>query len=161
MFLVWGDNTLARRLANELVNTYGVPVTVIVRSADADQAPEIADLEPDTGDPDLRPVLVAAARLTPDVLIRAGVADATAVALVERDDVANVDAAMMVRELNPTARIVVRVFNEVRLIVVATRAGLAGLLAQTRPNPNAPPLPEPQPLRLLTWPRPAPDGDAP
>ena len=48
-----------------------------------------------------------------------------------------------------------------RLIVVATRAGLAGLLGRTRPNPNAPPLPEPQPLRLLTWPRPAPDGDAP
>ncbi|MEV4618462.1 NAD-binding protein [Asanoa sp. NPDC049573] len=113
MFLVWGDNTLARRLANELVNTYGVPVTVIVRSADADQAPEIADLEPETGDPDLRPVLVAAARLTPDVLVRAGVADATAVALVERDDVATVDAAMMVRELNPTARIVVRVFNPI------------------------------------------------
>ena len=113
MFLVWGDNTLARRLANELVNTYGVPVTVIVRSADADQAPEIADLEPETGDPDLRPVLVAAARLAPDVLVRAGVADAVAIALVERDDVANVDAAMMVRELNPTARIVVRVFNPI------------------------------------------------
>ncbi|WP_176984760.1 NAD-binding protein [Asanoa ishikariensis] len=113
MFLVWGDNTLARRLASELINTYAVPVTVIVRSADADQAPDIADLEPDTGDPDLRPVLVAAARLTPDVLVRAGVAEANAVALVERDDVANVDAAMMVRELNPTARIVVRVFNPI------------------------------------------------
>ncbi|WP_179266348.1 NAD-binding protein [Asanoa hainanensis] len=113
MFLVWGDNTLARRLASELINTYAVPVTVIVRSVDADQAPDIADLEPETGDPDLRPVLVAAARLTPDVLVRAGVTEATAVALVERDDVANVDAAMMVRELNPTARIVVRVFNPI------------------------------------------------
>ncbi|SNT58237.1 Trk K+ transport system, NAD-binding component [Asanoa hainanensis] len=113
VFLVWGDNTLARRLASELINTYAVPVTVIVRSVDADQAPDIADLEPETGDPDLRPVLVAAARLTPDVLVRAGVTEATAVALVERDDVANVDAAMMVRELNPTARIVVRVFNPI------------------------------------------------
>ncbi|MEV4533353.1 NAD-binding protein [Asanoa sp. NPDC049518] len=112
-FLVWGDNTLARRLASELINTYAVPVTVIVRSADADQAPDIADLEPETGDPDLRPVVVAAARLTPDVLVRAGVAEASAVALVERDDVANVDAAMMVRELNPTARIVVRVYNPI------------------------------------------------
>ncbi|MDG4821422.1 hypothetical protein O7635_06080 [Asanoa sp. WMMD1127] len=65
MFLVWGDNTLARRLASELIDTYGVPVTVIVRDADADHAP-------DSGAPDRRPVVVVAARLTPDVLTRAG-----------------------------------------------------------------------------------------
>ncbi len=128
-FLVWGDNTLARRLASELINTYAVPVTVIVRSADADQAPDIADLAPDSGDPDLRPVLVSAARLTPDVLVRAGVADATAVALVERDDVANVDAAMMVRELNPTARIVVRVFNPILAEGVTAMLGDCGVLS--------------------------------
>ncbi|MEV0715989.1 NAD-binding protein [Asanoa sp. NPDC050611] len=128
-FLVWGDNTLARRLASELINSYGVPVTVIVRAADADQAPDIADLEPRTGDPELRPVLVVAARLTPDVLGRAGVADATAVALVERDDVANVDAAMMVRELNPTARIVVRVFNPILAEAVTEMLGDCGVLS--------------------------------
>ena len=128
-FLVWGDNTLARRLASELINTYAVPVTVIVRSADADQAPDIADLAPENGDPGLRPVLVSAARLTPDVLVRAGVADATAVALVERDDVANVDAAMMVRELNPTARIVVRVFNPILAEGVTAMLGDCGVLS--------------------------------
>ena len=128
-FLVWGDNTLARRLASELMNTFGVRVTVIVRSADADQAPDIADLEPDNGDPDLRPVMVAAARLTPEVLGRAGVAEATAIALVDRDDVANVDAAMMARELNPTARIVVRVFNPILAEGVTAMLGDCGVLS--------------------------------
>ncbi len=51
-----------------------------------------------------------------------------------------------------------------RLIVVTTRAGLAGLLARTRANPDAAPLPEPQPLRLLAHlhrPHRTTDGDAP
>jgi len=129
VFLVWGDNTLARRLAGELMDTHGVRVTVIVRSVDGDQAPDIAELEPGSGDPALRPLVVVAPRLTPEVLDRADVASASAVALVDRDDVANVDAAMMVRELNPTVRIVVRVFNPVLAEGVTAMLGDCGVLS--------------------------------
>ncbi|MEV4760783.1 NAD-binding protein [Micromonospora sp. NPDC049559] len=112
-FVVCGDNALARRLVGELMDTYNAHVTVIVRSATANAAPEIVDLRPENGDPALRPVILIAPRLNQEVFRRAGLAEADAVALVSQDDVANVDAALIAREVNPTVRIVVRIFNPV------------------------------------------------
>lgn len=112
-FVIWGDNALARRLVGELMDRYNAQVTAIVAAAGANQAPDIAELAPANGDPTLRPVVVVAPRLSPEVFRHAGLADAAALALVNQDDVANVDAALIAREVNPTVRIVVRMFNPI------------------------------------------------
>ena len=47
-----------------------------------------------------------------DLLQRAGAATATGILIVTSDDLLNVSTAMLVRRMNPTARIVVRMFNQ-------------------------------------------------
>ncbi|MEV6932796.1 NAD-binding protein [Dactylosporangium sp. NPDC051485] len=111
-FVVWGDNALARRLVGELINTYSAQVTVIVPDLTANQAPEIADIRADD-DPDERPVVIAARKLTKAVFETADLSDADAIAFVDTDDVANVDAALIAREVDPTIRVVLRMFNTV------------------------------------------------
>jgi Trk K+ transport system NAD-binding subunit len=111
-FVVWGDNALARRLVGELINTYSAQVTAIVPDLDANQAPEIADIRCDD-DPEVRPVVIAARRLTRAVFETADLTDAEAIAFVDTDDVANVDAALIAREVDPTIRVVLRMFNTV------------------------------------------------
>lgn len=128
-FVVWGDNPLARRLVAELMDTYHAPVTVIVGSMSAGQAPDIAGLRPEDGDPALRPVVVVAPRLSQEVLRHVGVDRAAALALVGRDDIDNVDAAMMAREVSPTVRIVVRIFNPVLGDGVAAMLGDCDVLS--------------------------------
>jgi Trk K+ transport system NAD-binding subunit len=108
-FIVWGENALARRLVRELMDSHNVHVTVIVSSPTADQAPEIAELRPENGDPALQPTVTVARRLSQEVLRQAGLDEAAALALVDQDDVANVDAAMMAREVSSTVRIIMRV----------------------------------------------------
>jgi Trk K+ transport system NAD-binding subunit len=48
----------------------------------------------------------------PKVLEEAGVKDAGGVMIVTSDDLVNISAALLIRRLNPTARIVVRMFNQ-------------------------------------------------
>ncbi|MCE9563726.1 MAG: NAD-binding protein [Planctomycetes bacterium] len=48
----------------------------------------------------------------PDVLELGGVRDATGIVIATGDDLLNISTAMLVRKLNPTARIVVRMFNQ-------------------------------------------------
>ncbi len=48
----------------------------------------------------------------PEVLERAGVKGARAVVIVTSDDLVNISTALLVRKLNPTARVVVRMFNQ-------------------------------------------------
>ena len=55
--------------------------------------------------------IVAAERLDAEAFTRAGLADATALAIVDQDDAANVDAALIAQEINPDLRIVIRMFN--------------------------------------------------
>jgi Trk K+ transport system NAD-binding subunit len=109
-FVVWGDNALARRLVGELINTYSAQVTVIVPDLSAGQAPEIAEIRADD-DPLSRPVLIEARKVTRDVFETADLTDADAIAFVDTDDVANVDAALIAREVDPTIRVVLRMFN--------------------------------------------------
>ena len=47
-----------------------------------------------------------------EVLEAAGVKEAGAVVIVTSDDLVNVSTALLVRQLNPTARVVVRMFNQ-------------------------------------------------
>jgi Trk K+ transport system NAD-binding subunit len=112
-FIVWGDNALARRLVSELMVSYGAQVTVIVSDLEEGQSPEIAAMRPDPDDPDLAPTVIAARRLTTDVFTAAGISSAAALALVAQDDVDNVDAALIAREVNPAVRLVLRMFNPV------------------------------------------------
>ncbi|GIG89287.1 NAD-binding protein [Plantactinospora endophytica] len=128
-FVVWGGNALAQRLVGELMNTYAAHVTVIVPSASADQAPEIVELVPEDGDPALRPAIIVAPRLNQEVFRQAGIETAAAVALVDRDDVANVDAALIAREVSPTVRLVVRLFNPVLGDGITTMLGDCGVLS--------------------------------
>lgn len=48
----------------------------------------------------------------PEVLAKAGIATATGVIIVTSDDMVNITTAFAVRQLTPTARIVVRMFNQ-------------------------------------------------
>ncbi|MGK5742130.1 NAD-binding protein [Micromonospora sp. URMC 103] len=128
-FVVCGDSALARRLVAELVDRYGVPVTVVLPSLTGNHAADIAEFGPQTGEPGLRPDVLVARRLTAEVLERAGVRQAAAVALVGADDVGNVDAAMIVRELDLDVRLVVRLFNTVLGEGVASMLGDCAVLS--------------------------------
>ena len=100
-FIVCGDNSLALRLVDELTVRYAAEVTVILPSGREDLA--IGRLAGVT--------LVESARPTADAYARAGLAHATALALVAQDDAGNIDAALLAQEINPALRIVVRMFN--------------------------------------------------
>ncbi|GAA3291858.1 NAD-binding protein [Dactylosporangium vinaceum] len=110
-FVVWGDSALARRLVGELINTYSAQVTVIVPDLATGQAPDIAEIRADD-DPQAGPILIAARKVTRAVFETADLTDADAIAFVEEDDVANVDAALIAREVDPTIRVVLRMFNK-------------------------------------------------
>lgn len=47
-----------------------------------------------------------------DVLVKAGVPDAGGIVIATSDDLVNISAALLARKLNPSARIVVRMFNQ-------------------------------------------------
>jgi voltage-gated potassium channel Kch len=128
-FIIWGDNALARRLVGELMASYGAQVTVIVPDLESGQAPEIAAMRPDPDSPDLAPTVVAARRLSVDMFADAGIGSAAAVALVAQDDVDNVDAALIAREVNPEVRLVLRMFNPVLGEGVAEMLGDCAVLS--------------------------------
>ncbi|MEV4515831.1 NAD(P)-binding protein [Dactylosporangium sp. NPDC049525] len=116
-FVVWGDNALARRLVGELINSYGAQVTVVVPSLAANLAPEIAELCA----PDPWSMVVEERRLSAATFLRPELAEAEAIAFVDADDVANVDAALIARETLPDVRVVLRMFNTVLGEGVASR----------------------------------------
>jgi Trk K+ transport system NAD-binding subunit len=102
-YVVCGDDALARRLVEELIQVHRRPVTVILPSRTSNYGPQLARLA------GVR--IIEAERLSPGVFHRAGVRDATALALLKQDDVGNIDAALVAQELNPRLRLVLRMFN--------------------------------------------------
>ena len=56
-----------------------------------------------------------------EILETAGVRDASAVVIVTSDDLVNVTTALLVRKLNPSTRVVVRMFNQNLLDRLGTR----------------------------------------
>ncbi|WP_431684044.1 NAD-binding protein [Kitasatospora sp. KL5] len=106
--IVCGQDTLAFRLAVELTTLYGRRVTVVVRSLQEGQSPQIAALAAERRLP-VR--VVEAAEPSTAVLAEAGVREAAALALTGSDDQANVQAALRARRLNPGVRLVLRVYN--------------------------------------------------
>ncbi|WP_157563503.1 NAD-binding protein [Micromonospora chokoriensis] len=128
-FVVCGDGAVARRLVTELTDRYGVAVTVVLPSSSDNHAPDIADFTSDFRVVEGQPEIITARRLTGEVLDQAGVREAAAVAFVGVDDVTNVDAAMIARELAPDVRLVIRLFNPVLGEGVAAMLGDCAVLS--------------------------------
>ncbi|WP_433534587.1 NAD-binding protein [Micromonospora sp. CA-249363] len=127
-FVVCGDGAVARRLTTELADRYGVAVTVVLPVSDK-HVSDVADVAAEFTTAEGQPEIVTARRLTGEVLDQAGVREAAAVAFVGADDVMNVDAAMITRELAPEVRLVVRLFNPVLGEGVAAMLGDCAVLS--------------------------------
>ncbi|WP_406294801.1 NAD-binding protein [Embleya sp. NBC_00888] len=106
--VVCGDDALAQRLSYELAHVYGEHVTVLLPSVHRNHGPQIDDLARGGG---LSVSVVEAAEPDDDALRSAGVSGAMALALVYRDDRANIHAALRARRINPNIRLVVRLYN--------------------------------------------------
>ncbi|WP_329292795.1 NAD-binding protein [Streptomyces sp. NBC_01455] len=116
--VICGDDGLAHRLAVELDAVCGEAVTVVLRSRRDEYGAEIAALHRDPHSP--IELLVSAhpdeqtLRAAGSGQRAAGVQRAAALALTYRDDQVNMTAALMARGLNPSIRLVIRMFNRER-----------------------------------------------
>ncbi|MDI2132751.1 NAD-binding protein [Yinghuangia seranimata] len=106
--VVCGDDALAYRLTAELARLYEQPVTALVPSAHTGSGLRIAELARSEG----LPVTVReAADPSEAALMLAGVQYAEAIALTYSDDQTNIHAALRARRINPSVRLVIRLFN--------------------------------------------------
>lgn len=124
-----GDDGLAYRLSDELREVYHEHVTLVAPSrsgvaagtspAGRDRATalfgrvstvmtRVAGTAPDAADDEQ---VLEASEVTDEVLAGAGVARATALALVYEDDEVNIRTALIARRLNPQVRLVIRLYN--------------------------------------------------
>lgn len=101
--MVCGDNPLAHRLVDELINRYDAQVTVILESRERNHGPQLAALS------GVR--IVEASRLDADAFRRAKLTKANGLALVAQDDAGNIHAALRAQDLHPAIRLVIRMFN--------------------------------------------------
>ncbi|MET7478806.1 NAD-binding protein [Streptomyces sp. NPDC005648] len=109
--IICGDDGLAHRLAVELDGVCGEIVTVVLPSAGDEHGARIAALH---RDPDSPVELQLSARPDERTLRAAGVDRAAALALTYRDDQVNMTAALLARTINPSVRLVIRMFNRER-----------------------------------------------
>ncbi|MFD8820567.1 NAD-binding protein, partial [Streptomyces sp. NPDC059627] len=109
--VICGDDGLAHRLAVELDAVCGEVVTVVLPSADDEHGARVAALH---RDPTSAVHLHISARPDEATLRAVGVARAAALALTYRDDQVNVTAALLARAVNPSVRLVVRMFDRER-----------------------------------------------
>ncbi|GAB3169921.1 NAD-binding protein [Myceligenerans halotolerans] len=103
-FVVCGDGPLAFRVSFALSTRYQGDVTVILPYAGSQYGARIAALDHVTTVESLRP--------DADAFRRARLADADAVALLDQDDAGNIETALLVNELKPGVRLVVRFFDD-------------------------------------------------
>ncbi|MFD0328882.1 NAD-binding protein [Streptacidiphilus monticola] len=106
--IVCGNDPLTHRLALELIHLYGERITLIVPEPGSGHGPQLVALatEDDT-------VRVIAGRAPDETTLQAaGIAEATAFAVVMDDDAAVVKTALLARGLNAQLRLVLRVFNQ-------------------------------------------------
>lgn len=129
--IVCGDDALAERLAAELRTVYAERVTVVLPAGPGDETSGPAarahvrsatllsrvqallnrapGTEPNAANDPMH--VLQAAVLDEQALAEAGVADASALALVHDDDETNIRAALTARRLNPRLRLVIRLYN--------------------------------------------------
>jgi len=101
--VVCGDTPLAFRLADELATRYLQDVTVILPSKKRNHGPQIAQLP--------RVKVHESLELNDEAFRDVNAEAARAVALVGNSEVGNIHAALRVQELNPDARLVIRMSN--------------------------------------------------
>ncbi|WP_315904456.1 NAD-binding protein [Streptomyces mirabilis] len=109
--VICGDDGLAHRLAVELDAVCGEAVTVVLPSRRDGHGAEIAALHRDPHSP---VELLVSAHPDEQTLRAAGVQRAAALALTYGDDQVNMTAALLARGLNPSERLVIRMFNRDR-----------------------------------------------
>ena len=109
--VICGDDGLTHRLAVELDAVCGEIVTVVLPSVGDEHGAQIAALH---HDPESPVELQVSARPDERALRAAGVERATALALIYRDDQINMTAALLARTVNPSVRLVVRMFDRER-----------------------------------------------
>ncbi|MCT9138316.1 potassium channel family protein [Streptomyces violarus] len=128
--VVCGDDGLAHRLAAELRGVYGEQVTLVVppsgrrvrqpvvgraRAASAALFDRVSAAVNRTGtggaEPAANEQVVEAAEITEAVLNEVGADRAAALALVYDDDETNIRAALTARRINPSLRLVLRLYN--------------------------------------------------
>jgi hypothetical protein len=109
--VICGDDGLAHRLAVELDAVCGEAVTVVLPSRRDGHGAEIAALHRDPHSP---VELLVSAHPDEQTLRAAGVQRAAALALTYGDDQVNMTAALLARGLNPSIRVVIRMFNRER-----------------------------------------------
>ncbi|MCZ4119241.1 NAD-binding protein [Streptomyces sp. H39-S7] len=130
--IVCGDDALAHRLAAELRQLYGEPVTLVVPQRTGHGArrpaspgprgrrtsallgrmtPAVARTAVVSDEPAVDVPLLEADEPDEEVLREAGVERAEALALVYDDDEINIRAALTARRLNPRLRLVIRLYN--------------------------------------------------
>ncbi|MBO0610642.1 NAD-binding protein [Myceligenerans salitolerans] len=103
-FIVCGDGPLAFRVSFALSTRYQGDVTVILPYAGSKHGAQMAALD--------HVRIVEAVRPDDDAFRRARLADADAVALLDQDDAGNIETALLVNELKPGVRLVVRFFDD-------------------------------------------------
>jgi Trk K+ transport system NAD-binding subunit len=102
-FVVCGDTPMAYRLAEELITQYDGHVVALVRSGTSPWVERMKQL------PGVE--IVASERLDADAFRAARLTDAESMALMDQDDAANVEAALLAQEVSPALRIVIRMFK--------------------------------------------------
>ncbi len=104
-FVICGENLLTLRIVQALRRQgSAVDIVVVVADRTSRYVPEIA------ASPGVR--VIEGGRSDDDrTFLAAGVRGATAVALVDREDVTNIHRALRVQEIDPDVRLVVRLFN--------------------------------------------------
>lgn len=104
-FVICGDNLLTLRIVEAVRRQGSVAVDIVVVVADR-TSPHVPGIE------DAGARVLEGGRADDDrTFLAAGVRGATAVALVDREDVTNIHRALRVQEIDPTVRLVLRLFN--------------------------------------------------
>ncbi|RPF21043.1 NAD-binding protein [Myceligenerans xiligouense] len=103
-FVVCGDGPLAFRVSFALSTRYQGDVTVILPSAGSKHGAQMAARD--------HVRIVESVRPDADAFRRARLDDADAVALLDQDDAGNIETALLVNELKPGVRLVVRFFDD-------------------------------------------------
>jgi Trk K+ transport system NAD-binding subunit len=102
-FVVCGETPMAYRLIEELITQYDAHVVAVVGTGDTPWAARIQTLA--------GVEIVRANRLDAQAFAAARIEQASSLALVDQDDAANVEAALLAQEINPQVRIVIRMFK--------------------------------------------------
>jgi Trk K+ transport system NAD-binding subunit len=101
--VVCGDDGLAHRLVDELTNQYATAVTVVVPSRRRNHAPQLAALR--------HVRMVESDHLDTAAFLTAKLTLADGLALVGQNDIENIHAALVARELHPEVRLVIRMLD--------------------------------------------------